>query len=450
MALSKHTDVDELDPPATPRRLLTKRKPVLSAKTMNRLERIRLTVLTLVLIGLSIYGYRSYLWSTATKQVYRLLEVEDSHTALEHIRTIEDKWGRTGETNFLRGRAYRHLGELELSDRALDQAAIEKYNQPRLDHEQLLLDVQYTMSTMDKAIVDTVLESYQADFAENATALARGLMRLDETEGVLGVLGLWKTQEPDSYRIDYLAGMLAARANLFDDALTQFEMAYEKEPNYVPVWLELGKSYWRKNDPRKAYDFFKKYSDVRPDDAEAEGGQIETLLAIGEFEKVNEYFDSQSIVLDLNSRARIFRAQAYEGVENYEAVITTLVPLVQAWPDDTEANQLLSVAYQATGQKAKAAEHAVIAEESTSKQGQIAALRQALSQDPANADAHYQLGHLLLNLMSRPEGFQHLQTALSLNPNMKEAHLDLSRFYFAAGNSEMAQKHRNAVENVGQ
>jgi tetratricopeptide (TPR) repeat protein len=431
------------------RRLVkSSKKPALSDQAMTRLERIRLAVLFAILAGLVVYAWRHHRWNSSIREISALLTNEDAVAAIERIRAVERDWGRSGESSFLKARAHRYLEQVELCERFLGESRVAGYSPQRLDHEQLLLDVQCTDFEVAEAAARELLTSYQADIDENGTALIRGLLRTGDTTGANIILTIWNDAQSDSARLKYVTGLTAIKLGEFEEGRKKFQESFELYPDYVPVWLELANSYWRDSEPEKAYELFDRYFQKRPDDPSAEGGRIESMLAMGNYQEVADYFKSYSKPLDTSGRGRIFLAQAYEGLEKYPELISTLEPVVKDWPQDIVANQLLAVAYQAVGQLEQATQTAERARQSVEEQTKIPNIRNALSQNYMSAELHQQLGSLLLKLISRAEGASELQIALRLDSNNKLAHEDLAHFYDVMGNTEMAEAHRKAIEST--
>ena len=432
-----------------PRRLTKRRPPRVAPQTLSRLERIRLVMLGFVLAGLAFYAWRTHRWYGDVGEIYNALRMEDSRRALALVGELDRSWGRTGEGHFLRARAHRYLEDIAATELAIDLATAAGYNRPRLEHEQQLLEVQTVLPDIGPETFQATLTSIQADLDENAIALARGYLRLGRIDSVERLLEAWRSQQTDNHRTHFVAGTVAMRLNRVEDAKREFEAGYAVEPRYVPLWLALGNVYWTSNEPSKAYEFFDRYAAARPDDPQGEGGRIETLLALGEYQKVVDFFKQRDEPLDINSQARIFYAKALSGVDRHQEVVETLAPLIAAWPQDVEANQTLALAYQALGQPEKAIEHANRAQEALPITQQIPELRGAIAADYANAAAHAQLGHILLHQSSRPEGLHHLMTAYSLNPSLPQVREDIARYYEAAGDAAAAAQFRGPAPTEG-
>ena len=444
------TSTSKPEAESPPVRVLTsrlKKKPAISAKAMSTLERIRLSVMLVLLAGLSIYLWRSYQWSRQTKAIYTVLESEDANAALEMIVKLESDWGRSGESSFLRARSYRYLEDIELCERSINLASIDKYNSARLQHERQLLEVQCVAPLIDRQQFQNVLESYQASVDENATALGRGLKRTGQNELMLALTGIWQSELPQSSRLNYVNGLLAAEASLFDDADAEFKISYDKDPDFIPVWLELARGYLTNNNYPLAYKFFADFYEKRPNDAEAEGGYVETLLQLGEYQKVVDFFETRTIPMYVSGSGRIQLATALDGIEKPQAAIDLLLPVVEVWPEDGKATRLLSSAYRAIGDQDLANKYANQANDAILRQQKLAILRVNASEDPENAQLQYELGDLLLDVVSRFEALPFLQSALRLDPGMKAAHADLAKYYSSIGNIELAQYHQDFLDS---
>ena len=68
-----------------------------------------------------------------------------------------------------------------------------------------------------------------------------------------------------------------------------------------------------------------------------------------------------------------------------------------------------------------------------------ALLQRSIALDPANPDAHLQLGILLTDQHLYEQSLPQYQAALRLNPNLADAHFRLGRYYLHAGEKDKAE-----------
>lgn len=83
------------------------------------------------------------------------------------------------------------------------------------------------------------------------------------------------------------------------------------------------------------------------------------------------------------------------------------------------------------------------------RQAQVG-LREAVREDPTNADAHNLLAYTYRK-QSKPDlakAFEHYKAALTINPQHRGAHEYIGEAYLRAGQPQKAQEHLRALENI--
>ena len=96
--------LDDLDPQAKP-------AAPLSAQHSSHWSNIRLAILLAVLIPLAIFGYYHHRYTSTMDRIQKSLSMWDDLKAIADIKQLEKSEGLTGQSAFLRSRAYRHMGD---------------------------------------------------------------------------------------------------------------------------------------------------------------------------------------------------------------------------------------------------------------------------------------------------------------------------------------------------
>lgn len=83
-------------------------------------------------------------------------------------------------------------------------------------------------------------------------------------------------------------------------------------------------------------------------------------------------------------------------------------------------------------------------------QGALEVLREAVREDPSNADAHNLLAYAYRkqDTSDLAKAFEHYKAALTIDPQHRGAHEYLGEAYLMAGQPEKAKAHLLALENI--
>jgi tetratricopeptide (TPR) repeat protein len=415
----------------------------------KRVKHLRLIILIAIFIPLAYFGGRQINANWQSEKIKNLIRRFDDNVALEQIRQAENKNGKTGELEFLRSRAYRHLANYERSQQHLELARQLKFKPDVLRREQMLLDAQQGYIEEAEKNLDQLIEQSGSDFGEVCLALTYGYLVRMRFQEALGMIGLWKRQEPKSPQPPYLTGLMAQYQRQWETADKLFDESLKFQDDFLPTILAKAQNKLKLSQFAEAVPYFKSYVERIPDNADAQRGLAEALFGSG------SPADSQLILKELIANGnRSFETRLLLGKSQLEtgdakAAIETLVPLSQSWPDDVDLNYTLSRAYSQIGQEDRANVHLAAMEAGRKKIEDIdLRLREAeVAQD--NPMLRYEMGHLLMHYSSREEGRIWLQSALMQNPNIIAAHQDLEQYFTRVGNSAMAMYHRSFIKKLG-
>ncbi len=436
--------VDVVPSPSTPLSgALTATQPVRSFK------HLRLIILIAIFIPLAYFGGRQINANWQSDKIRNSIRKFDDRTALEQIRKIENRAGKTAELEFLRSRAYRHLANYEKSQQHLELARQMKYTPEILRREQMLLDAQQGYLEEPEKNLDKMIEQAGSDFGEVCLAFTYGYLIRMRFQEAMGMIGLWKRQEPKSPQPPYFMGLLAQYQRQWEAADKLFDESLKFQKDFLPTVLSKAQNKLKLSQFAEAVPYFNDYLARVPDNAEAKRGLAEALFGSG------SPGESQLILKELiDGGNRSFETRLLLGKSQLETgdakgAVDTLVPLAQLWPDDVDLNYTLSRAYSQIGQEDRANVHLALMEAGRKKIEDIdLRLREAeVAQD--NPMLRYEMGHLLMHYSSREEGRVWLQSALMQNPSIIAAHQDLEQYFTRSGDTAMAMYHRSIIKKMG-
>lgn len=412
--------------------------------------RVRLAVLVIVLIPLAVFGYFRMQYTNAVGTIRKSLTNYDDYTALQHIKELESRDGITAESSFLRARAYRHLGEDMLFMQHIELASQLGFPQKVLSSEQLLRDAQLGFlgtEVFDK--LTPLLEGTEVEFEEVSAAIVYGLLDGNRIDQVFPVLKLWQTQDPKSVWIPYFYGMLAQYQRDWKRSLTAFEEAKKLNPDFVPLYRQLGFSYQTLQEHEKAIEYFELYRTKIPSDMDVTSNLITSLIS------VDRKQDALQLIEPLveSNKATIAMRQNLAAIhldnDEPQKAIDVLGNIATLWPEDVSTANLLSRAHQRLGNEEPAAKFSAIAE-SGQKDLQTVDGRIGQLQNPEldTAENNYLIGHILLHKKSREEGVQWLKIAVNRDPKFVRAYEDLVIFFSRTNQAELAAQYQSIVNGL--
>jgi len=253
---------------------------------------------------------------------------------------------------------------------------------------------------------------------------------------------LWSAQEPDTFWIDYYAGLISSKTGDEAGALAIYEKAYAIEPQFIPLLMEIGKNYWFVQAPEKAIEYLKRVIEVEPDYDEANSALSQSLASIGRFEEAEAVMRPFIDLADVCSDRARQHGMVLIGLKRYQEAINAMTPSVRAWPQDLELNRQLSECYQLIGDDKQADLYSKAAEKGAVIVESISIRRNRDLKESKQATAIAELGHDIMYFVSRVEGRDILENALAINDRIPQAHRDLATYYLLTGLQERASFHQ--------
>ena len=439
MLFRSQITLDDLDPQAKP-------AAPLSAQHSSHWSNIRLAILLAVLIPLAIFGYYHHRYTSTMDRIQKSLSMWDDLKAIADIKQLEKSEGLTGQSAFLRSRAYRHMGD----DIAFAQfASIAKqlnYSEEKIQSEKLLREIQLGMvPDMDLAVAKAMAVP-DPEISEIGPAVVYGRLGKLEFDKVDAFLQFWATQDPSTPWIDFFRGMLALSGRDANAATELLEKCARNHPEFVPVYRQLASAYLQSRDSERAILALQRFLKSNPEDLEAQGVLATALFNLDRTDEVvsllSPLVESGKATIEMKTTlARIYNARNEPA-----KVVDILSPVAALWPEDVRVANTLSQAHQALGNAKESDRYAKVAEagqaDVQSVDGRLARL---LSGTDRDVQQHYELGHILLHKQSREDGVHWLGSALSIDETFLPAHEDLVIYFTRTNKPEFAARHQRFI-----
>ncbi|MGH9340538.1 MAG: tetratricopeptide repeat protein [Acidobacteriota bacterium] len=221
--------------------------------------------------------------------------------------------------------------------------------------------------------------------------------------------------QPDSFQWSYYLGLVQARQGEHQEAADSLRKALLLDPNYVPAWLKL----------------------------------VGSLLQLEQFEEAATI--CQAILREYPQAAvahyGLGRVKAQQG--NLEEAVSHYLKACELHPGFGASHYALGLAYRDLGNNAKAREHLSLYQQNKlgwpSAEDPLWTAVQQLKSGPLH---HLKLAIDLANENRLEQSIREHQKALELDPNLLQAHVNLSNLQGRLGNWKEAEKHYQAAAAI--
>lgn len=386
---------------------------------------VRLALLLIVMGGLSSYAWRIYNHRKLLAGIAEAMQQYKDEAAIEQLHNMEQKYGRTGELEFLQARAYRHLDDMEKTNNHLDSATRLGYDPKLIQRERILGDLQSgrldTVGDIQQFLADGAV-----DFDETATAICYAFIlnsRFDDAEKILPI---WKQMSPKSDRPYYIGALSAQHYQKWEDAMKLLDECLKRAPDSQAALLRMGESKLKLNRQAEAEPIYKKILEKSPDNVEAKIGLAQAMLGSQHAEEAVQFMRGERERGEKDFEFLMLLGRTELTTSDAKKAIEVLLPLYQLWPKDVEVNYSLSQAYAQAGDDSKSEKHQAASEEGRKLLSSIDKMIVATEQRPKDADLRQQIGTILLHYQSREDGRFWLESALRINPDHKLAQQELA------------------------
>jgi tetratricopeptide (TPR) repeat protein len=220
----------------------------------------------------------------------------------------------------------------------------------------------------------------------------------------------------------YITGLSFLWREDYKKALSYFEKAIKKNPQYTDAYFQIGYCNSKLGRHTEAVEAFKQAIRINPDDAEAHYGLGVTYGLLGQYTEAIEAYKQVIRINPNDAKVYYNLGETYGELGQYTEALEALKQATRIKPDYAEAHYFLGVTYGELGQYTEALE----------------ALKQAIRIKPDYAEAHYFLGVTYNGLGRHTEAIKAYKQAIRIKPDYAEAHYFLGVTYLIVGNKDSA------------
>ena len=205
-------------------------------------------------------------------------------------------------------------------------------------------------------------------------------------------------------------------------ALTYFQKAKEKNPDFADAWFYIGYCYHFLGRYEEAIESYKQAIRIKPNFAEA---HFNLGVAYGKLGRHQDAIESckQAIRIKPNfAAAHYYLGLAYGNLGRYQDAIESYKQAIRIKPDDADAHYCLGTTYGLLSQQ----------------QDAIESFKQAIRIKPDLAEAHCFLGFSYSSLGRYEDAVESYKQAIRIKPDYAEAHNNLGLAYSKLGRFEDA------------
>jgi tetratricopeptide (TPR) repeat protein len=368
-------------------------------------------------------------WS-ALQLARSALARRDPETALLWLQRASWFGQYRGEISFLQARSLRRLGRTDEFRIALESAAKSGCPTERLAREQTLLMAQMGLLRDIEADIPRILQTAGDDAAEACEAYVNGLLLNFRQVEALKVIESWSQDYPADPHPELIRGQIQQNSGKFADAEAAYRRALQLQPHSRDIQQRLADLLLQSKKIDAALELF------RPLTADPQRRDA-AWLQIAKCERVRgDIAAAHEALQQIQDRGRLSQGELalQEGLvalarEDYSAAATELERARDANPKSVEARHALAQALRGCGRNAEAAVESQQVAAAQAELSRADHLHDLVASDPLDPRPRLEIGKILIQYGDAVRGVIWVQSALNLQPDLREANQALAEYY---------------------
>lgn len=300
--------------------------------------------------------------------------------------------------------------------------------------------------------------------AEVSEAYANGLAMVGRFEDAMRILDAWRLDFPNDPRPNYRLARIQEHQKSYTEAEENYRESLAKDAGYFPARYSLGRVLVNRRRADEALEQFQLCLQA----PHPEAAKVEMAIGLKALGRMDEARTLLKQVLEadpdelrasyvaLDEQPELLKAASEYGrleadTGNFAEAERWLTKALEANPQDLMARYAFAVTLRGLGKKAEADQQfsrVSAAREALSNAG---ALNARIQRDPADIDARFKLGKMVLEHESERTGLYLIRSIFAYDPDYGPAHELLADYYASQsqkdrGNSQLARHHRKMAE----
>jgi tetratricopeptide (TPR) repeat protein len=333
------------------------------------------------------------------------------------------------ETAFLKARVYRKLGRPEATRDSLLRAFELGFEKERLEREQWLMMAQLGQLREAEPHLGEMLIDPRGDSREICEAYVNGFFVNHRIGDALGLLETWIRDMPDDTRPYLLRGKISLSAHAYKDAADDLRRVWKRDPSCFEAAYHLADALRQQGDPVAALPFFEKCLSDPELNAKAELGRARCLRMLSQPEQALQVLDHLLESEPAFTEALLERGMLRTELKRFAEAVGDLRAAVERAPVDLEVRYALATALSGAGRAEEAKDEFEFVSAGRSAMSRAQRLVDAVTLDPRNAAARYEVGAIYLRYGLEDKGVEWLKSVLNYVPQHRQALAALADYY---------------------
>ena len=251
---------------------------------------------------------------------------------------------------------------------------------------------------------------------------------------------------PKDFRWIYLLGKLDQVEGRVDDAIQRYQTAASLQPDFVPVFVNLGNIYLELNRLDEAKNSFTSALQKHANDPASHYGLGQVALSRRSYAEAVEHFEKALALAPDANRIHYALAMAYRGLRDSEKTKFHLEQ--QGTVGVRVADPLMDQIQALVAGERVFLTRGKMALEAKRYEDAVAEFRKALKSNPDSVAAHINLGAALTQLGDPKGAAEQFQKALLIEPNNANAHYNLAVLLMSDKQHQQAIIHLERVATI--
>lgn len=375
--------------------------------------------------------------------------------ALEWLELAEWLHPADPETDFLKARAYRKQGRLDLVRRYIERAWDNGFPVERLRREQILSMAQAgQLRSVEPQLAGLLLDP-QGDGVEICEAFVNGYLLSFRLNDALRLLETWSADYPRDPLPHLLSGKVYVQLSDFGPAEQALREALRLAPDHHEAAYEMGELLLKLKRPEEARAYFGRAGASSTLHAKARAREAHCLRVTGRSAEARKVLEGIVTGTEPPREALVELGRLHLDARNYTKALEVLERAGEQYSRDAEVRYALAEALRGAGRAEAARPHFAWSQTARAELARAYDLAEQVRKRPNDVDLRLEIGRIQLEYGSPTDGVKWLQSALNLEPRHTQAHELLAAYYKDRATrepefAELARRHQASANGGAQ